>query len=355
MEFDGEFSTNGEVSLARGSVDMENPSEMVGQYAESRDSGAFPGLGRDWAILREALAGLRQEIRSRQDRHWSADSQERFDWLGAFDSLRRVVGKLGMSERAPSVDDFGFDPQALEQVDPLLEFLHERYFRVETHVPVACDIEGPVLFVSNRSGALPWDAVMLSYVLERQFPECKRPRFLVDDTVLGIPFARSGLARLGGIRACRENLDQLLARGHSVVSFPEGARGAARRFQDRYRLGRFGRGGVIRAALENAVPLIPVGIVGGEEIYPLLYRAEAWGALFGLPFVPITPTFPLLGPLGAIPLPAKWVITVGQPLDLEAYDFDDGVDELAMFKFGEGLRDQVQDLVDQGLDARSSG
>jgi 1-acyl-sn-glycerol-3-phosphate acyltransferase len=114
------------------------------------------------------------------------------------------------------------------------------------------------------------------------------------------------LARLGGVRACRENAERLLEAGRFVIAFPEGVKGAAKVFRERYRLKRFGRGGVIRVALETGAPLVPVGIVGAEEAHPILFK---WRPPIGIgvPFVPVTPTFPWLGPLGALPLPAKWV------------------------------------------------
>ena len=74
------------------------------------------------------------------------------------------------------------------------------------------------------------------------------------------------------MRACRENAERLLAPGRFVIVFPEGVKGAAKVFRERYRLQRFGRGGVIRVALETGAPLVPVGIVGAEEAHPILFK-----------------------------------------------------------------------------------
>ena len=159
-----------------------------------------------------------------------------------------------------------------------------------------------------------------------------------------LPFAQPLLARFGGVRACRENTDRLLRRGRSVLAFPEGEKGAAKDFRQRYQLQRFGRGGAVRAALECKVPLVPVGIVGAEETHPILFKSRLAGRAAGFPFLPVTPTFPLLGPLGLLPLPAKWSIEIGEPLDLDGSDDSAARDELYISRMNEQLRVRVRDL-----------
>ncbi len=316
--------------------------------------------GIELAQVREAFSGLKEEIRSQQRRALKPhhDSSPGSGWASLFDELRYRVGTLGMVEREPSVDDFGTQADFIERLEPLFDFLYERYWRVDLSGDELLPDEGPVLFVANRSGVLPWDGMMLSHAIARCRSRISRPRFLVEDALLRLPFAQAQLARVGGVRACRENLDQLVSRGHSVIAFPEGARGASRSFRDRYQVGRFGRGGVIRAAIEDRIPLVPVGIVGAEEAYPRLGDTATLAKLasrdLGLPVLPITPTFPLLGPLGLLPLPSKWVIRFGEPVSL--LDLEPGAagDDVAVSHLTESLREQVQQLVELGLDARSS-
>ncbi len=310
--------------------------------------------------LREALSGLGDEIRSQQRRALRDEGEAGggSEWGTLFDELRRRVGTFGMVERDPSVDDFGMEASFVERLSPLFDFLYEKYWRVDLTGDESLPSKGPVLFVANRSGLLPWDGMMLSHAIDRSPAQLERPRFLVEDDLLRLPFAQAQLARVGGIRACRENLDQLIARGHSVIAFPEGARGAARSFRDRYQVGRFGRGGAIRAAIENRIPLVPVGIVGAEEAYPRLGDTATLGRLasrdLGLPVLPITPTFPLLGPLGLLPLPSKWVITIGDPISLLELEPDTASDTVSVSHLTEALREEVQQLVARGLDARTS-
>ena len=157
---------------------------------------------------------------------------------------------------------------------------------------------------------------MLAHGIERSHPSGERPRFLVADWLITLPFVQPYLARLGGVRACRENAERLLESKRFVIAFPEGVKGAAKVFRERYRLKRFGRGGVLRVAIESGVPLVPVGIVGAEEAHPILFKWTTPARAVGLPFLPVTPTFPLLGPLGFLPLPTKWVIRIGEPIAL---------------------------------------
>jgi 1-acyl-sn-glycerol-3-phosphate acyltransferase len=304
--------------------------------------------------LRVALEGLRREIRSCT---LAAEAVEEpdptFDWVTLFDELRRRLGTLGMVERSAAVDEFGMDAVALDRTRPLLDLLFDRYWRV-TMAGAENLPEAPCLLVANRSGLLPYDGLMLSHSVERLLPGGGRPRFLVADWFITLPFIQPYLARLGGVRACRENTDRLLRTGRSVIAFPEGEKGAAKVFRQRYQVQRFGRGGVVRAALDNRVPLVPVGIVGAEEVHPVLFKTNLPARALGLPFIPVTPTFPILGPLGLLPLPTKWLMTIGEPLELEYPDAEEPEDELQVSRLTEQLRSRVQELVSQGLEMRPS-
>jgi 1-acyl-sn-glycerol-3-phosphate acyltransferase len=207
----------------------------------------------------------------------------------------------GADESPPqdlSPDPFGLDPELRQRVLPAVRFLHDHYWRVEVtgahHLPA----NGPALVVSNHSGAVPFDGAMLCTAVEHPSP-ADAP--LYDRFVENLTPVAS-LQQGGGVVATRENAVQLL-RGELSSSF-EGVSGVAS-FGDRYRLRAFSPG-FARLALALDVPVVPVAVVGAEEIYPLVGRAEAVGKLFGMPYVPLTPLFPLLGVLGAIPLPTKW-------------------------------------------------
>ena len=306
-----------------------------------------------------ALSGLRGELRRRLSASDEAAVEpaadaEPVDWFSLFEDLRRRIGQLGMRERSGEVDDFGLDPETIRSARPLLQLLRRRWWRIEVvgleHVPA----DRPVLFVANHSGLLPWDGLALAETIEEAHGAERRPRFLIADWLITLPFVQSYLARLGGVRACRENAERLLESKRFVIAFPEGVKGAAKVFRERYRLKRLGRGGVLRVALETGAPLVPVGIVGAEEAHPILFKWTTPARAVGLPFLPVTPTFPWLGPLGLLPLPTKWVIRIGEPLSLGHLTPDSAADELLISRLTEDLRAQIQGLVDIGLAERES-
>ena len=268
--------------------------------------------------------------------------------------LRERFATLGMSEQSGVVDEFGMDEASLDRAGPVLDALFETWWRVEVHGLDRLPPTGGCLLAANRSGVVPYDGLMLSHAVARFEPSRTRPAFLVDDRVAGLPFVQPQLARLGGVRACAENTLRLLRSGRRVVAFPEGVRGATKLFRDRYRLQRFSRGGVVRLALETRRPLLPVGIVGAEEAHPVLFKTHRSARAMGLSFLPVTPTFPLLGPLGLVPLPTKWGIRIGEPLDLDDLPPDAARDDRLVSRLTEELRVRVQERVDRALGDRQS-
>jgi 1-acyl-sn-glycerol-3-phosphate acyltransferase len=303
---------------------------------------------------RAALAELRREIRVRFPRAPRAGPRIPLPagWERGFEQLRGRFSTFGMRERSADIDEFGMDPEALRALRPVLDLLFDRYWRVAVAGHEELPERGPFLLVANAAGILPYDALMIAHAVERARGE--RPRFAVADWLITLPFVQPRLARLGGVRACPENVERLLATGRSVAVFPEGVKGAAKPYRDRYQLARFGRGGVIRLALERGVPLVPVGVVGAEEAHPILFKATAPARALGLPFLPLTPTFPWLGPLGALPLPAQWVIRFGEPISYADLPPDAARDALLLSRLTEELRARIQSLVDAGLRARES-
>ena len=299
--------------------------------------------------LARALRQFTETLRVRSARFEPASKGGDLGEFFAF--LRRSVGALGMRSRPAQIDDFGMDTSALSAAGPFLDFLADRYWRVETHR--AESLPALALFVANRGGLLPYDGLILSHVLARKEPDRSRPRFLWTDGVESMPFVTPWLTRLGAVRAGRENAERLLRSGRSVIAFPEGASASRKSFADRYRVGSFGRGGIVRLALETGVPVVPVGIVGAEEVHPLLGRAPAVGAFPGLPFLPVTPTFPLLGVGGLLPLPVRWSIAFGEPIHWTEAETAAVGDELWLARTTASLRRRVESLVQEALETRT--
>ena len=227
--------------------------------------------------------------------------------------------------------------------------LYRNWFRVQArgleHIPD----KGPALIVANHSGVVPLDAIMLQAGVYAEHPAARTVRLLTADLVYTLPVLASLARRSGHTRADPAGAIQLLAAGELVGVFPEGFKGIGKPFRDRYRLQRFGRGGFARTAIQAGVPLIPCAIVGAEEIYPMIGNSELLARALRLPYFPLTPLFPWLGPIGAVPLPSNWVIEFCAPVHacglIPADQAAEPDDELVA-----DLADQVRDTIQTKLD-----
>jgi 1-acyl-sn-glycerol-3-phosphate acyltransferase len=268
----------------------------------------------------------------------AGELEERLAELLAF-LRRRLTGDY-------QVDEFGFDPEFADHiVMPILRPLYERWFRVETIGMSNVPADGAALLVANHSGTLPMDAMMTTVALRDHHPAGRRLRMLGADLLFRTPMLGSISRKAGHTLACNPDAERLLRSGELVGVWPEGYKGIGKPFKDRYKLQRFGRGGFVAAAMRCQVPIIPCSIVGAEEIYPMVGDLKPLARLFGLPYFPITPTFPLFGPLGAIPLPSKWYIEFGEPIRTDRYSLADADDPMLVFN----ITDQVRETIQQTL------
>jgi 1-acyl-sn-glycerol-3-phosphate acyltransferase len=224
------------------------------------------------------------------------------------------------ASKPQDLPDGGHDPAFIERAAPLLEFLWSRYFRVRLLGLENIPDTGAALLVANHSGGIPYDGTLLMYGIHRDHPQHRRVRPLVANFAFRAGWMSQVVARVGGVRASTETALPLLAEGELLAVFPEGLKGVGKLYRERYRLDRFGRGGFARLARAAGVPMLPVAIVGAEEIHPVVGKLTALSAPLGLPYIPITPTFPWLGPFGLLPVPTKWTIQIGPPVPAPAAD-----------------------------------
>ncbi|WP_370201300.1 1-acyl-sn-glycerol-3-phosphate acyltransferase [Aeromicrobium sp.] len=250
------------------------------------------------------------------------------------------------------VDDFGFDPQLAEVLTAAFEPIAEKWFRLEVRGAENIPSEGGALLVANHSGTVPIDGLMTGYAVKRHGGRDLRP--LGADLVFALPFVGQVARRAGATLACTQDAERLLGSGEIAGVWPEGFKGIGKPFAERYKLQRFGRGGFVSSALRAQVPIVPVSIVGAEEIYPLVGNVPSLARLLGLPYLPITPFFPLLGPLGMIPLPSKWIIEFGEPIRTDAYEPDAADDPMLLFNVTDQVRETIQQTLYQLLVERGN-
>ena len=291
----------------------------LSDWTKAIETGAIEVFGEDWEPrLARAVAALR----------------------------RRVTGDY-------TVDEFGFDAELTEKfVLAALRPIATKWFRIEVRGAENIPTTGGALVVSNHSGTIPVDALMtMSTVYDTTG---RHLRALGADLVFKLPFVGS-LARAGGATlACNEDAERMMAGGELVGVWPEGFKGIGKPVSERYKLQRFGRGGFVAAALRSKVPIIPLSVVGAEEIYPLVGNLPTLARLLGVPYIPITPFFPWLGPLGMVPLPSKWMLDFGEPIRTDAFDDAAADDPMLVFDVTDQVRESIQQTLFELLKDRES-
>jgi 1-acyl-sn-glycerol-3-phosphate acyltransferase len=295
---------------------------------------------RGWAPAVDALEALRDASGDRFLDH----VREAAAFL-----RRRLTGDY-------EVDAFGFDEDLTTNVlMPLLRPLHTHYWRVSAHGTEHLPAEGGGLVVANHAGTLPVDAMIAR--LDILDHTGRHARELGADLAFRTPFIGALGRKTGATLASGDDADRLLRSGELVAVWPEGFKGIGKRWKDRYKLQRFGRGGFVATALRAQVPIVPTAIVGSEEIYPMLYDLRVVARLLGLPYFPIVPqmfALPVLGPIALLPLPSKWIIEYGEPIDTTAYGPEAAEDPMAVFDLTDHVRDTIQQMLYRNLMGRRS-
>ncbi|HWC22362.1 MAG TPA: lysophospholipid acyltransferase family protein [Flexivirga sp.] len=266
------------------------------------------------------------------------------------DLERRIAQALAFLRRRLTgdyeIDDFGFDREFTDQVWlPLLRPLYKRWFRVEVRGIENIPDEGAALVVANHSGTLPIDGLMTQVAIHDEHPKHRHVRMLGADLVFESPLIGELSRKSGTTLASNPDIERLFAAGELAAVYPEGFKGVGKPFSERYKLQRFGRGGFVSAALRAEVPIIPCAIVGAEEIFPMIGNVKGLARVLGFPYFPVTPFFPLLGLAGLIPLPSKWIIEFGAPVNTDTYGAAAADDPMLVFD----LTDQVRENIQQSL------
>ena len=289
------------------------------------------------------------------------------DWLAAFTTASREVFGDNWEPRLAeflaflrrrvtgdyTIDEYGFDAEVTERfLIAALRPIADKWFRIEVRGIENIPTEGGALVVSNHSGTVPMDGLMTMASIHDRTGRFLRP--LGADLVFKLPVVSGMARRSGATLACNEDAERMLRGGELVGVWPEGFKGIGKPYAERYKLQRFGRGGFVSAALRTGVPIIPLSVVGAEEIYPLVGNVPSLARLLGIPYIPITPFFPALGPLGLVPLPSKWILEFGEPIRTDDYDEHAAEDPMLVFNVTDQVRETIQQTLYQLLMKRAS-
>ena len=270
--------------------------------------------------------------------------------LSARDLQNRIderLGKIPNTLNEFGYDGYGMSPDWMRATLLPSALLFRYYFRVETfgidRLP-----PGRVLVIANHAGQLPFDGAMLATALLLEAEPPRVARSMGEYWIPQLPWVSVAAARSGALVGTPQNCTHMLENGECVVAFPEGVRGMNKLFSQRYQLQRFGLG-FMRLALETDTPIVPVAIVGSEEQQPGIANLSGLGKLFGMPAVPITLTFPWLGPLGLLPMPVKYRIHFGRPM---RFDGDPSDEDTVIERKVEAVKAEITQLLEAGRDAR---
>lgn len=264
-------------------------------------------------------------------------------WMGP-DVLARLASLEAEARHAEGAGRLS--PGALRLAMPPFLALYRGWFRVESEGHEHLPASGPALLVANHAGLLPFDGAMLvlDVLLKSQPP--RLPRAVFDRFVERLAPVRRLFEAAGAVRASRDQLAALLRARHLALVFPEGIEGIVKPLSQRYRLQRF-HTGFVRQALQQRVPIVPVVIAGSDDQAPLLYDVKPIARALGLPVAPITPTFPWLGPLGLLPLPVRYRIVYGEPIDISDHgDHEAAADDALVGELAQDVRRRMQRLLD---------
>jgi len=280
-------------------------------------------------------------------------------WRGISMVLRyqvdEIVGILQRRMRGEyTTDDFGMDQELVDLVRPFSAFMYRNYWRATTsgieHVPS----DGPALLLANHGGVLPWDSMMIATAVLEEHSNPRLVRSLYPASLRALPGITRSLAVFGQVADTPEHALRLLGDGQLVCVFPEGVNALGKLFKHRYKLQRFRRSGSVGLAIKAGAPIIPVAVVGAEEAYPMLADAHPLAQMLRLPFFPLTPLFPWLGPLGLLPLPAKWSIAFGEPIATGDYGPEAAENSQALLELANQVRERLQAMLGEQLANRKS-
>lgn len=270
-------------------------------------------------------------------------------WRTPEDEVDRRIEQLlqGQHLGEYGVDPFGFAPESIRSLVPLMDFLLRVWFRAECfdlqRVP-----EGRVLLIANHSGQLPFDGMVIGSAMLLEHEPPRIPRTMVAKFGTAMPFFGNLVYRSGSVTGLPDNCRRLLENDECVLVFPEGERGVSKPFRDRYRLTAFGHG-FMRLALETNTPIVPIAVVGAEEQTINIGNIAFLARLMRTQAVPFTPLMPFIGPLAMIPTPVKYRIYFGEPMTFEG---DPNDDEAVIAPKVAAVKHAIETMVERGLRER---
>ena len=262
--------------------------------------------------------------------------------MASDESLRSRIDRLQLPFNSFGIDPYGISKKHLHRGFSILGWFYRNYFRVKCvgleNVPGA----GRAMLVGNHSGGYAIDGAMVltSMMLDKEPPRLAQG--MAEKFLNVAPIASLWTSRTGQFTGLPEHAERLLFDDRLLMVFPEGARGTAKLYKERYSLVEFGTG-FLRLAMKTKTPIVPFGFVGGGDAVPTISNAYTLGKLLGVPYVPITPYGV------ALPLPVSCEVHYGEPMVFEGTGDED--DATVKSSVGQ-VKARIAQLMDEARASR---
>jgi 1-acyl-sn-glycerol-3-phosphate acyltransferase len=180
--------------------------------------------------------------------------------------------------------------------------------------------DGRFLLVGNHT-QFGIEALLIPHVVRRTIGTRVRP--LAERAMGRMPGVAGDLfAAYGAVVGSPETARELMRHNETVLVFPGGGREIAKFKGEEHTVRWQGRAGFARLSVENSYPIVPVALVGADDVYKsLITREGLWGRLslrvtdklFGRRDM----TFPLMHGIGPtlIPRPRRMYLRFAAPID----------------------------------------
>jgi 1-acyl-sn-glycerol-3-phosphate acyltransferase len=213
-------------------------------------------------------------------------------------------------------DPWGFNLDLCEEFLKKLLPVYRSYFKVRVFGAENVK-DHSYIVTSNHTGQLPIDAMLITIAFAFDIAPPRILRAMVERFMAQLPFIGDFAAQTGAILGDRSNCEYLIDHGESILVFPEGVRGISKNTPDFYKLRSFSEG-FYRIALQKKTPILPICVIGAEEMYPFVFHSKKLAKLLKVPALPLSPNL--------VPLPSPIDIYIGkeipipQHLEVEATD-----------------------------------